>query len=237
MKVIGSGFGRTGTLSLKQALEELGVGPCYHMEEVMRNPAHVDLWTEAGQGRPVDWPRLFERYESAVDFPASVVYRDLLEAFPDAMVVHTVRDADAWYDSTSQTIYRARNLAPGWLRRIVPLTGRFGAMVDLVVWDGLFEGRFDDRDYAIERYNSWTAEVIATVPPERLLVFEVADGWAPLCEFLGVLQPDAPFPRVNDRERMLRRLRIVRIVTRIVPFVCAALIAGIYRLIHRFRRR
>lgn len=236
MRVIGSGFGRTGTLSLKHALEELGFGPCYHMEEVMRRPAHVGLWHDVAEGRPVDWHELFRGYGSAVDFPASVVYRDLLEEFPEAKVVHTVRDADRWYESTLETIYQGTSLIPRWMRRSVPVAGRWAEMIDMLVWDGLFDGRFEERDHAIERYNAWTAEVVATVPAEQLLVFDVGDGWAPLCDFLGVLRPAGPFPRVNDRETMLRRFRFMRVATRAAPFVGAGVVAGVVGSIRRFRR-
>lgn len=235
MKVIGSGFGRTGTMSMKHALEELGMGPCYHMEEVMRTPGHIAMWHDIGRGRPVDWQRLFSGYESAVDFPASVVYRELMEAFPDAKVVHTVRDPDRWYESTLETIYQGRTLVPRWLQRLVPFTGRFADMVDLMVWDRVFEGRFEDRAYALARFDEWTDEVIATVPPERLLVFDVREGWEPLCAFLGVLQPAGEFPRVNDRESILRRFRIIRAVTRTGPAVLAGAVVGLLAL--RRRRR
>jgi hypothetical protein len=235
MKVIGSGFGRTGTLSMKQALEELGVGPCYHMEEVMRHRGHVDVWHRVGQGQGADWQELFADFESAVDFPASVVYRELLDAFPDAKVVHTVRDPQKWYDSTFETIYQGRTLMPRWLRRVVPLAGRFTEMVDLLIWDGLFDGRFEDRDYAIARFEEWTAEVVATVPPERLLVFDVHDGWEPLCDFLGVLQPDRDFPRVNNRASMLRRFRAVRVATRALPVAAAGLAVAAAGLVRRRR--
>ena len=237
MRVIGSGFGRTGTLSLKYALEELGYGPCYHMEEVLKSPAHVAVWHDVAEGRTVDWHRLFRDYDAAVDFPASIVYRELIEAFPEAKVVHTVRDADRWYESTFETIYRGSSLVPRWWLRAVPRVGRWIEMADLMIWEGLFDGEFENRERAIERYNSWTAEVIATVPPERLLVFEVKDGWGPLCEFLEVLQPDSEFPNLNDRESMLRRFRRARIVTRVVPLVGVGLFAYLCRLIRRLWRR
>ncbi|MEQ8842360.1 MAG: sulfotransferase [Acidimicrobiales bacterium] len=230
MKVIGSGFGRTGTLSMKHALEDLGVGPCYHMEEVPRHRGHVGVWHAAGRGEPVDWSRLFAGFESAVDFPASVVYRDLMEAFPDAKVVHTVRDPDRWYESTFETIYQARTLAPAWVLRSVPAARRFFEMVEMLVWDGVFDGRFTDREFALRRYREWTAEVIATVSPERLLVFDVRDGWEPLCAFLDLPVPAHDFPNVNDRESMLRRFRVIRTATRAAPFVGAALVAGVSRL-------
>lgn len=233
MKVIGSGFGRTGTLSMKRALEELGVGPCYHMEEVIRHRGHVDVWHRVGQGEGADWQDVFADFESAVDFPASVVYRELLEAFPDAMVVHTVRDPERWYDSTFETIYQGRTLVPGWLRRVCPPAGRFAEMVDLLVWDGIFDGRFEDRAYAVARFDEWTAEVVATVPADRLLVFDVRDGWRPLCDFLGLLQPDTEFPRVNDRASMLRRFRLIRVATRALPVVAAGLGMAAVALVRR----
>lgn len=235
MQVIGSGFGRTGTMSMKHALEELGMGPCYHMEEVMRTPGHVAMWHDIGRGRPADWQRLFSGYGSAVDFPASVVYQELMEAFPDAKVVHTVRDPERWYESTLETIYQGRTLVPRWMQRLVPFTGRFADMVDLMVWDRVFEGRFEDRAYALARFDEWTDEVIATVPPERLLVFDVRDGWEPLCAFLGVLQPAGEFPRVNDRESILRRFRVIRAATRTVPAMLAGAVVGLVAL--RRRRR
>jgi len=237
MRVIGSGFGRTGTLSLKLALEELGYGPCYHMQEVMESAADVRVWHDYARGRPVDWREFFAEYGAAVDFPASIVYRELLEEFPDAMVVHTMRDSDSWYESTLETIYQGTTLIPRWMRRTVPTAGRWAEMVDMMVWDGLFEGRFEDRAFAIERYESWLEEVIAAVPPERLLVFKVADGWGPLCEFLGAIQPDGPFPEVNDRESMLRRFRRIRVATRSTPFVGVGLFVAFFGVIRRFRRR
>ena len=221
---------------MKHALEELGVGPCYHMEEVMRRGAHVRAWHEASLGLSVDWHELFAEFESAVDFPASVVYKDLMEAFPDAKVVHTVRDADRWYESTLETIYQGNTLIPPWVRRVVPFPRRFAEMIDGLAWDGIFEGRFEDREFAIARYNEWTADVIATVPAERLLVFDVRDGWGPLCDFLGVLQPAGDFPRVNDREAMLRRFRFARVAGRSAPFVGAGFIVGTIALIRRLRR-
>ncbi len=237
MRVIGSGFGRTGTLSLKLALEELGYGPCYHMQEVMGSAADVKVWHDYARGGPTDWRELFAEYDAAVDFPASIVYRDLLEEFPDAMVVHTMRDSDSWYESTLETIYQGTTLMPRWMRRSVPVAGRWAEMVDLMVWEGLFEGRFEDRAFAIERYEAWIAEVIATVPPHRLLMFKVADGWGPLCEFLGAIQPDGLFPQVNDRESMLRRFRRIKVVTRSAPFVGVGLFAAFCGALRRLRRR
>ena len=220
VQVIGSGFGRTGTMSTKRALEHLGFGPCYHMEEVMRRPSHARVWADVAAGRPVDWRRLFAGYGSCVDFPASVVWEELLAEWPDAKVLHTVRPADRWYESTAETIAHSHDHLVGWMRRIPPIERPF-AMSDQLVWERLFDGRFDDRDHAIEVYGRWTEHVCATVPPERLLVFDVAEGWEPLCAFLGVPVPDRPFPRVNDRATMLRRLRALRAAGYAIPLAAA----------------
>lgn len=234
MRVIGSGFGRTGTLSTKHALEQLGFGPCYHMEEVIQRPSHVRAWLDVADGRPVDWERLFADFDSCVDFPASVVWEDLCAAFPDAKVLHTVRDPARWYDSTAQTIANSPDLVPGWLRRLIPPVDRSFRVSERLVWDRLFDGRFDDRDHALAVHGRWTAHVTATVPADRLLVFDVADGWQPLCEFLDVAVPSTPFPRVNDREMMLRRFRAIRILSRAVPATGAI---GFALALHRRLRR
>jgi hypothetical protein len=234
IRVIGSGFGRTGTMSTKHALERIGFGPCYHMEEVMKRPSHARVWLDVAEGRPVDWHRLFDGYGSAVDFPASVVWEELLEAFPDAKVLHTVRPADRWYESTVETIGRAHDHVVPWMRRI-PVVERPFRMSDQLVWGRLFDGRLHDRAHAIDVYERWTDHVRSTVPPDRLLVFDVADGWEPLCDFLGVPVPDEPFPRVNDRATMLLRLRALRAAGYAIPALGAASGAMAVRRAHRRR--
>lgn len=233
IRVVGSGFGRTGTMSTKRALEMLGFGRCYHMEEVIRRPAHARVWLEVAEGRPVDWHALFAGFGSTVDFPASVVWEDILAAFPDAKVLHTVRPADAWYDSTAETIARSYDHVVPWMRRI-PVIARPFRMSNKLIWEDLFGGRFDDRAHAIEVYESWTQHVRDTVPADRLLVFDVAEGWEPLCEFLDVPVPDEPFPRVNDRVTMLRRLRTMRAVGYAIPVVAAS---GAGAALRRAQRR
>jgi hypothetical protein len=186
------------------------------------------------EGRPVDWHRLFDGYGSAVDFPASVVWEELLEAFPDAKVLHTVRPADRWYESTVETIGRAHDHVVPWMRRI-PVVERPFRMSDQLVWGRLFDGRLHDRAHAIDVYERWTDHVRSTVPPDRLLVFDVADGWEPLCDFLGVPVPDEPFPRVNDRATMLLRLRALRAAGYAIPALGAASGAMAVRRAHRRR--
>ncbi len=234
MQVIGSGFGRTGTLSTKHALETLGFTKCHHMEEVMRAPrSQLPHWSAAAEGRPVDWHAAFDGFEACVDFPASTRWKEIAAAFPDAKILHTVRDPERWYDSTYETIYQARTLLPRWMRDHTPM-GRTFDMIDALVWNGVLEGSMDDRTRAIEVFEAWTADVVASVPADRLLVFEVAQGWEPLCDFLGVPVPDVGFPRVNDRESMLRRFATVRFATRAVPgALAAAATAGVVRAVRR----
>jgi hypothetical protein len=223
LKIIGSGFGRTGTMSLKAALEILGFGPCYHMEEVIKRPSHIKLWQQIGHNQPVPWPRIFSRFQATVDFPASIFYRELLDLYPEAKVIHTVRDAQRWYESTTATIYPAANYFPAWVPRFVPPLHRFVDMQERLIWQRVFNGRFPNRAYAIQRFHDYTEEVKQHVPPEKLLIFQVKDGWEPLCAFLDVPVPDRPFPHVNDRETMRRRFKLLQIATFWLPLGVAAL--------------
>src|SRR4028118_1909160 len=124
IRVIGAGLGRTGTLSLKAALEEVGFGACYHMIELLGHPEQVHFWEAASRGEPVHWDALFAGYQSIVDYPGCRYYRTLMEHYPDAKVVLTVRDPDRWYESTRETIYKAGGVAPGvcW-RGVAPIVG------------------------------------------------------------------------------------------------------------------
>ena len=228
MKVIGSGFGRTGTLSLKAALEILGFAPCYHMEEVIKRPSHIKHWQKIGHNQPVLWENIFDDFQATVDFPASLFYRELLAHYPEAKVVHTVRDPERWYSSTAETIYRAASNFPAWVPKLIPPLGRFTDMQERLIWQDLFNGRFADRDYAIEVFNQYTEDVRQHVPPEKLLIFQVKEGWEPLCAFLDVPVPDAPFPHVNDRETMLRRFKRMRNVLTWLPLGLAILLALLF---------
>lgn len=196
LSVIGAGLGRTGTLSLKLALEQLGFGPCYHMAEVFKLPDAPAQWSAAADGRPVDWEVVFNGYRSTVDWPSARFYRDLADAYPEAKVILTERDPEAWFTSTQATIFNVA-LAEG---RPSP----WREMVEKVVV-GTFDGRIRDREHAIAVFNAHNAEVRRTITVERLLVYQVADGWAPLCAFLGVQPPDAPMPKVNTTETFIGR--------------------------------
>jgi len=195
LKVIGSGLGRTGTMSTKLALEQLGFAPCHHMVEVFMNPDTVPLWIDAGSGRP-NWDAIFGGYAAMVDHPGCAYWRQLMEHYPDAKVLHTVRDPDKWFDSTQATIFNPDREPP-------PADTPMGTfMGQLFAWYG---GDMHDRGFMTDFFRRHTEAVLAGVPKERLLVFEVKDGWAPLCDFLGVPVPDTPYPRENSTEDFQRR--------------------------------
>lgn len=207
LKVIGAGFGRTGTASLKAALEELGFDKCYHMTEVFPHPEHVPVWQAAAEGKPVDWDKLFEGYQAMVDWPGCAFYKELMQHYPDAKVILSVRDPEAWYKSATDTIYSmSRRGSPMSLVPLfIPNLRRFVRMVSTIIWRDTFDNRFEDRAYALSVFNDHIAEVERTVPPEKLLVYEVKEGWEPLCTFLEVSVPNKPFPRLNDSATFRRQ--------------------------------
>jgi hypothetical protein len=194
MDVIGAGFGRTGTLSLKVALEQLGFGPCMHMIPLLQDPETSALISKAVEGDVESLDVALDGYRATVDWPMAYFWRDLAERFPAAKVILTVRDPQKWYDSADKTIHAAATAGrdSGFLDQDVM------RMVDGTVWDGTFGGRFADREHAIEVFEQHNAQVRREIPADRLLVFEVAQGWEPLCSFLGVPVPETPFPRLND---------------------------------------
>jgi hypothetical protein len=208
LKIVGAGFGRTGTLSLKSALEKLGFGPCYHMFEVVERPAHIEMWHRLAYGGSMDWDLLFKDFQSAVDWPAARYWRELADYYPDAKVLLSVRDPEGWYKSVTDTIYR------GLTMRIpdqAPEPRKLQtAMARKLVLEDTFDGRFEDKAYAIEVFNRHNQAVRDSIDPTRLLVFDAKEGWAPLCRFLGVAQPDEPFPRLNDTatiQEMMKQMR------------------------------
>lgn len=201
LDVIGAGLGRTGTRTLKEALQILGVGRTYHMSDLFEAPDGLVHWHDAAEGRSVDWEALFDGYRAVVDYPGALHWRALQERYPAAKVILTVRPAADWYDSTLATI---RHAASHDWPEPVPTVLR---AADGWIWEGLFEGRFEDRERAIAIYEQHVASVLAGVPEERRLVYEVAEGWGPLAAFLGVPEPEVPFPHHNTRAAFVARLR------------------------------
>lgn len=203
LEVIGAGFGRTGTLSLKLALERLGFGPCHHMLELFENPGQVALWEQVAQDGTVDWEEIYRGYRATVDWPGARFWRELTAHCPHAKVILTVRDPQRWYESAADTIFRAGSApapeADAAIRQMRRVTHQ-------LVWDGEFGGRAGDAKHAIKVFNEHNEAVRQAIPAHRLLVFEVSQGWGPLCGFLGVPVPDEPFPRSNDREVFAARV-------------------------------
>ncbi|MDZ4827720.1 MAG: sulfotransferase [Actinomycetota bacterium] len=194
LEIVGAGWGRTGTLSLKLALEQLGY-PCHHMFEIFLHEDHIKTFTAAGRGEAVDWEAVFGEYRATVDWPGATYWRELTAAYPDAKVILSERDPQQWYESYEATIsvgVRGQGLVdnPEWHE-----------MVQLGIVQRDFEGNADDRDHLVALFERHNAEVRATVPPERLLVFEARDGWGPLCAFLGVPVPEGDYPHANDRSQ------------------------------------
>lgn len=186
LQVIGAGFGRTGTSSLKRALEQLGFGPCHHMSEVNGSEANKALWRGIAAGQRPGWGVAMAGYRSSVDWPSCHYWRELAEAFPDAKVVLSVRPADEWYASMRHTIVPA--LAGSTTEESV---GR------KLIWHEVFGGRLADREHAIAVFEAHNQTVIDALPAERLLVFAPDDGWGPLCDHLGVAVPDSLYPHLN----------------------------------------
>jgi hypothetical protein len=252
LKIIGPGFGRTGTLSLCTALNRLGF-PCYHMSETSpqaphpplspcskENETHLDFWQNVANGKAgtqYDWELVFSRYAAAVDNPACCVWRELVSAYPDAKVILTVhpRGADAWYESMMDTIYWFSETM--WqfrvLRLLTPTGKKIGDIFRNLMWQRSLKGTIGDRSSAIERYHEHISEVTASVPAERLLVYSVDQGWKPLCAFLGVPEPSEEFPNVNDRPAFKKMIRRFTRGVYAILAVCALILGAVFYSIAR----
>ena len=194
LKVIGTGFGRTGTDSMRNALNILGVGPTHHMFELKERSPLRSLWLDLAKGGEPDWDKLFEGYTACVDWPSAYYWRTLINVYPEAKVLLTMRSAESWWTSFEATILR-------YLQSGDDPEG----LGQLLVAEQVFEGRYADRDYAIAAYNKNVADVLATVAPERLLVHNLGDGWQPLCNWLGLPVPNVDYPSGNTTSDILKR--------------------------------
>src|SRR5271168_4899821 len=205
LAVIGPGFGRTGTMSLKHALELLGFGPCHHMEEVFAHPEQVPHWQAIAAGQPVVWDDVFAGYRSQVDWPGAHAWRELAAAYPKSKLVLSVRPEASWWTSFSATIgvlLEAPDRAP--------LPPHIRTMLDVgieMIKVQTFGCAPSDRDGVLAAYRRRTEEVCAAIPADRMLGLDVAEGWVPLCRFLDVPVPDVPFPRMNSTEEFWKLVR------------------------------
>ena len=195
LQIIGAGLGRTGTLTLKTALERLGFGPCHHMVEVFANPEQIPFWNRAAKGEAVDWEELYGSYRATVDWPGCHFYAQLAERYPQAKVILSHRDPERWYESMSETIIPGMaGMGLDTMTDDHPML--FGG---LIIARDTFAGNFSKAN-AIAAFERHNAEVRQRIPEDRLLVFEAKQGWEPLCAHLGVPAPDEKFPHVNDRQ-------------------------------------
>lgn len=201
LDVLGAGFGRTGTLSLRSALEALGFS-CYHMLDVPRHQGHVDAWAAAAIGESVSWQALLAGFDAAVDWPAAAFWQDIVRASPETRVILTIRDSASWYASFRHTILeKLKGPAP-------PKGSPTRAIFDVaerVVLERTFAGRADDSAHAIEVFEAHNRQIITSVDASKLLVYRIADGWGPLCRFLRLPVPADPFPHLNRRSSFLQR--------------------------------
>jgi len=196
LKVIGTGFGRTGTDSMRVALAMLGFGPCHHMYEINDNEEQRRLWRAVAKGAKPDWERLFEGYASCVDWPSAFYWRELIQVYPDAKVLLTYRAPESWWKSFEDILLAIKGMGE-------PDPDSLGRTL---VAEQVFGGRPDDKAHAMAVYRANVEDVLATVPPGRLLVHRLGDGWPMLCAHLGVPQPNEPYPFRNTTEDMRQYL-------------------------------
>jgi hypothetical protein len=192
LKIVGAAYPRTGTVSLKLALEQLGFGPCHHMSELIQHPEGGALWIAAAKGRP-DWDAVFKDYAACVDAPSCYYWRELAAKYPSAKVLLTERDPEDWFTSVHSTVF-----SPEWIAQTLkmPLGPFFQSFYDF------YGDRIQDHDFMVATYRRYCEDVKREIAPERLLVYRTGDGWEPLCHFLGVAVPDAPYPKANTRTEM-----------------------------------
>jgi hypothetical protein len=213
MRVIGAGLPRTGTLTQKVALEMLGFEPCYHWVNVIADLNQVGVWNRALDGE-APWDEVFNGFQASVDWPGGYFWRELMERYPDAKVLLSVREPEKWEPSFRETIWnmcfgesliRLISSARG---QVDPQWNRYLALVDRMFWSGqgTFAGGHETPEQLMAQFERHNELVKASVPPERLLVWSVTEGWEPLCDFLDVPVPAEPLPHVNDRETFLGRV-------------------------------
>jgi len=248
IKIIGVGFGRTGTMSVYTALNELGFN-CYHMKEVLLNTTktdhqlkefflkrkkmtHLDFWHRVANspgGSKHDWNEVFENYSATVDNPGCCVWRELIQYYPNAKVLLTLhpKGPKAWYKSTLNTIYATETM---WQFKVlsffIPKIRRFVEMNNKLVWSRSHRGTMVDPERAFARYNKHIEEVKSVVPPDRLLIYSADQGWGPLCKFLDVSSPETDFPNVNDTAEMKKLLSNVSMIAYGLIVVSVLIIAG-----------
>ena len=201
LKVIGAGLGRTGTMSLKKALEVLLGGPCYHMHEVFqRLETDVPMWHDAALGKPVDWDKLFDGYVATVDWPSGAYWKEISAEYPDALILLSTRDSEKWWKSASETIFPA-------IQEVAAAEHNpWHEMIDAMMANR-FVKDLTDKGACVAAYEKHNEEARRSAPANRFLEWQPGDGWEPLCKALNLPVPNEPFPHVNSKEEFLERLR------------------------------
>ena len=205
MKVIGVGFGRSGTMSIKAALEEIGAGPCFHMIDLIRDPEKVAPWHDAAIKGEKNWDAMFAGCDSTIDWPGCSFWEELIEVYPDAPVLLNYRDFDGFYKSCQNTIWAVKQAAQaGELEQDAnrpPPSPQLWEVIGTLIWEKDFQGRFEDKEFVRGLYEARLEKIRTTVPAERLYEFELGvDGWEVIGEMLGVETPDGDFPHLHDTE-------------------------------------
>ena len=215
IKIIGAGLPRTGTNTLKQSLEQLGYKHVYHMKELLVNPDKLHYWKTLEETGDTDWDALYNGYDGTVDFPGYPWYEEHMKRYPDAKVILTVRDFESWYKSVDSTVFRAGPQTPGEKIKMLSkllFNSRARKVVKVIKWfkkvffANELQGKFEDKDFAQQFWEGHLAKVKANVPADKLLVYDVRDGWGPLCAFLGKPEPADPLPHLNKKENFKEML-------------------------------
>jgi hypothetical protein len=213
--VVGTGLSRTGTTTLRKVIEELGLGPCYNSSELFTRPRGIEFWEGLEKKERVDFDEFFKDYNAIIGFPGYIFHRELKKQYPEAKVILSVRDPEMWYEDIASTVFESasshvnkkyaeevRAFDPylaDCIERIHSLQLRF-------MEEGYFEGRFDDKQYSTQRYVQWSEEIKKIYKDDDLLVYQVTEGWGPICDFLGVPLPEGkPYPHENDPETFHNR--------------------------------
>lgn len=221
VKLINLSLGRTGTMSLKQALEDLGFNKCYHFSDILfSHPEHTEIWEALARGEEIDWESLFEGYQATTYWSTSYDYMKVLEQYPDVKFILTVREPNAWYKSTYDTVYSLNRLTPE--RDLEMKTKSLHdpklrsiyaglKLQEKLLWQTTFQGRFEDKEFAIQQFENHIQRVKDTVPADRLLVYKIQQGWQPICDFFDLPVPDKAFPRVNDTDSFIKLRQTISI--------------------------
>jgi hypothetical protein len=209
IKFIGAGFPRTGTNTLRESIEMLGIGNTYHMKQLLVHPENLHYWVTLKLTGTTDWTKLYNGYQATVDFPCYPWYKEHMKQYPDAKVILTLRPFEKWYESFYSTIWMAQNPPESEreaMAQRIAADPRFQSVMKVMefakqtIVEEHFQGRFLDKEFMEKIFNAHNEEVKNYVPEKKLLVYDVCEGWEPLCKFLDVKVPVEPLPHTNKKE-------------------------------------